>query len=75
MIKRIFEVKDGRSYRETYRTTDEAEVYKSFSSELMNKLVFKSPYYTRMTQYNNYDGTRTVIFYQTNGRSVYTVKA
>ena len=74
-IKRAFEVKNGRAWRETYCTTDETEIYKSLSSELLYLKVFKSPCYKRMMQHNNYDGTRTIIIYTDNGRSVYTIKA
>lgn len=74
-ISRSFEVKEGRTWRETYRTEDPAMVYESLASELMNLKVFKSPVYKRMTQHSNYDGTRTVIIYQDAGRSVYIVKA
>lgn len=74
-ISRVFEVKEGRTWRETYRTEDPAMVYESLASELLNLKVFKSPAYKRLKQYSNYDGTRTVIIYQDAGRSVYIVKA
>lgn len=74
-ISRTFEVKDGRNWRETYRTEDPLTVYEGLASELLNLKVFKSPVYKRMTQRPNYDGTRTIIIYQDTGRSVYTVKA
>ena len=74
-ISRAFEVKDGRNWRETYRTEDPLMVYESLANELMYLKVFKSPAYKRMTQHSNYDGTRTIIIYQDAGRSVYTVKA
>lgn len=74
-ISRSFEVKEGRTWREIYRTEDPAMVYEGLASELMNLKVFKSQSYKRMTQHSNYDGTRTVIIYQDAGRSVYIVKA
>lgn len=74
-ISRTYEKKEGRKYIETYRTEDENQVYKDFANEIMYKLVFKSPVYKSMKQYSNYDGTRTVIFYQDNGRSIYIIKA
>jgi hypothetical protein len=73
-ISRRYERKEGRKWIMTYYTEDELEVYKIFSSELMYTKVFKSPLYKRMVQYSNYDGTRTVIFYQDAGRSVYVIK-
>lgn len=74
-VKRTFEVKDGKQWRETYCTEDRAKVYEDLATELMNLKVFKSPVYKRMTQHTNYDGTRTVIIYQNNGRSVYIIEA
>ena len=74
-IYRSFEVKEGKTWIETYRTENAADVYESLSQELLNKCVFKAPYYKKMTQHNNYDGTRTVIFYQDTGRSIYRIKA
>ena len=72
-VYRTFEIKDGRGWKETYITTDRAKVYEDLACELMNLKVFKSPVYKSVTQHNNYDGTRTVIIYQDNGRSVYRI--
>lgn len=72
-IYRAFEKKEGRNWIETFRTTDENQIYKDLSSELLYCRVFKSPRYHRMTQNNNYDGTRTIIFYTDYGRSIYRV--
>lgn len=74
-ISRAFEVKAGREWKQTYYTEDKESVYEALSNDLLYLKVFKSPLYKRMTQYNNYDGTRTIIIYQDNGRSIYTVKA
>ena len=74
-ISRTFEVKEGRKWREIYRTEDVAKVYEDLACELLNLKVFKSPRYRRLKQYPNYDGTRTITIYQDTGRSVYVVKA
>lgn len=74
-ISRTFEVKEGRKWRETYRTEDAAKVYEDLACELLNLKVFKSPRYRRLEQHPNYDGTRTITIYQDTGRSVYVVKA
>lgn len=75
IYSRTFEVKEGRGWRETYRTEDRAEVYEALANDLLYLKVFKkSPVYKRMTQRNNCDGTRTVIIYQDNGRSVYRIR-
>ena len=72
---RVFEVKEGKTWKETFRTENLEQIYKDLAQELLNCKVFKSQYYKKMTQNSNYDGTRTITFYQNNGRSVYTVKA
>ena len=77
-INRTFQIKDGKNWKETYRTEEQAkvyEVYEDLACELLNLKVFKSPAYKRLTQHPNYDGTRTVVIYQDAGRSVYVVKA
>lgn len=74
-IYRTFEKKSGRNWEETYRTEDRAKVYEDLANELMSLKVFKSPIYKRLTQHNNYDGTRTIIIYQEYGRSIYRIRA
>ena len=74
-ISRAFEVKAGRGWKQTFYTEDKETVYESLATDLMYLKVFKSPMYKRLVQYSNYDGTRTIIVYQDNGRSVYIVKA
>lgn len=75
---RMYEIKEGRIWRETYKTENELEIYRCLADELLACKVFKSPTYKRLKQYNNYDGTRTIIFYQQydqkQGRSVYRVQ-
>lgn len=72
-VYRTFEIREGKNWKETYRTDDRATVYEDLANELMSLKVFKSPVYKRLTQNNNYDGTRTVIIYQEYGRSVYRI--
>lgn len=72
-ISRVFEVKEGKVWRETYRTEDATMVYEGLARELLYHKVFHSSYYTKMEQHNNYDGTRTIIFYQNTGRSKYII--
>lgn len=75
-IERRYEVKEGRTWRTTYRTEEPEEIYKSLAQQLMSHKVFHAPYIKRMEQRTNYDGTRTVKFYEDNGgRSVYIIEA
>lgn len=73
-VCRVFEVKEGKTWKETYRTEDRAKVYEDLARELLYSKVFKSPCYKRLEQYNNYDGTRTIKLYQEHGRSVYIIE-
>lgn len=75
VLYRTFEIKNCRYWEETYRTEDRAKVYEDLAHELLNLKVFKASCYRRMTQHNNYDGTRTIIIYQDTGRSVYRIEA
>lgn len=75
ILYRSFEIKEGKNWRETYRTEDSARVYEDLARELLHLKVFKSGVYHKMTQHNNYDGTRTIIIYQDTGRSVYRIRA
>lgn len=59
---------------EEFSKNRRAEVYEALANDLLYLKVFKSPVYKRLVQRNNYDGTRTVIIYQDNGRSVYRIK-
>ena len=72
---RAYERKEGRTWIETYRTEDEAQIYEDLAHELLALKIFKSPLYKSIRQHNNYDGTRTIIIYQDYGRSVYRVQA
>lgn len=77
MIYRKYEMKTDNKWRETFRTEDEAQVYKDFSAELVRSKMWKSRYYTKVTNYSNYDGTYTWVFYTNygtyQGRSTYVV--
>lgn len=74
-ISRAFYVKKGSNWEQTYYTEDAKKVYEDITAELMNHKVFHVPYIKRMEQYSNYDGTRTVTFYEEHGKSVYIIKA
>ncbi len=75
-IEQRYEEKDGRTWKMTYRTEDPEEIYKGLAQQLLSHKVFHASYIKRMEQHNNYDGTRTVTFYEDNGgRRVYIIEA
>lgn len=68
--------KIGKAWNETYSTTDALEVYRAFSVDMRYKFLHKSAYIRRTTDKNNYDGTRTIVFYYDNDcKSVYIIPA
>lgn len=74
-IKRTVFVKEGHNWKETFSTTDQAEIYKSLSHDMEAKLICKCSYITRIKSVTNYDGTHDVtVWYDNNCKSVYTVE-
>ena len=70
-ISRAFYVKEGKEWKQTYYTEDVQKVYEDITSEFLNHKVFHVPYIKRMEQYSNYDGTRTVTFYETRKKRLH----
>lgn len=75
-IARICYVKEGRTYKQTYKETDPAEVNKALMHDLINKKLHGCKYITSIKDRCNYDGTRTITVYYDNGvKNEYTVEA
>lgn len=74
-IKRIFEVKEGRVWRETFVATDPTEVYRYLAEELIAKKINACSYIRSIKRTNLYNGyQKIVISYDNGGRAVYTIK-
>lgn len=74
-IKRICQVKDGKNYRTTYEETDEKEIYKNLSLDLINKKINQCRYIKSISRKSNYDGTQTItVNYDNNVRNIYIVR-
>ena len=74
-IKRVFEVKEGRTWRETHTITEPAEVYKFLAEELIAKKLNACAYIRGIKRENLHNGyQRIVISYDNGGRAVYTVR-
>lgn len=74
-IKRITEVKEGRTWRETYTTTDPAEVYKALAEDLIQKKINACAYIRSIKRENLYNGyQRITVLYNNGVRSIYTAK-
>lgn len=73
--KRVFEIKEGRAWRETYTTTEPTEVYKYLAEELIAKKINACTYIRSIKRQNLYNGfQKIVVSYDNGGRSVYTIK-
>ena len=74
-IKRITEIKDGRAWRETYTTTDPAEVYKALAEDLISKKINACAYIHSIKRENLYNGFQRLTVSHNNGvRSTYIIK-
>ena len=73
-ISMINYVKSGRTWNESYRNTNPAEVYESLSIALINKKIHACKYITSIKRVNNYDGTQTItVMYDNDVKTVYIV--
>lgn len=73
--KRVFEVKEGRNWRESFVTTDPAEVYKYLAEELIAKKINACSYIRSIKRTNLYNGYQKIVISYDNGvRAVYTIK-
>lgn len=67
-------VKTGKEYKTTAIWRDGETVYKELSHDLWAKHIAKATYIKRITDRNNYDGTREIVVYYDNGvKRIYTV--
>ena len=79
-MKRMVQTKQGKKWITTWETDNDETIYKCLYSDLMARYMHKAPYIKRVTDVNNYDGTRTVtVYYGWDGvvrsRSISTVQA
>ena len=69
-------IKKGRTWEESFSTTDQRAVYQLLAQAMIRKYVHRAAGILRVMERNNYDGTRTVtIYYDSNCKSEYTVLA
>jgi len=62
------------AWEKKFYTEDVFEVYKDLSNDLIHKKLHNCSYITRITDESNYDGTRTITAYYTDGvKGVYIV--
>lgn len=73
-IQKIVEIKEGRNWAASYTETNEAEIYKSLATDLINKKIHAAAYIKSIKRVPNYDGTQKItVTYDNDCRAVYTV--
>ena len=73
-IKRVIEIKNGSKWGLSHVVTDETEIYKCLSTDLIAKKLNNCSYIKSIKRIPNYDGTQTITVDYGNGcRSIYTV--
>lgn len=74
-INKVVQVKDGRCWKEIYRTENEAEVYEALANDLIAKKLNNASCIKSIRRNSNYDGTQEIIVkYATETRAIYTVR-
>lgn len=73
-ISLVIDKKINNKWKETYKTTDEKEIYKALAQNVIAKKFHKCSYIRSIKECTNYDGTRKVVVYYDNGvRATYTI--
>ena len=71
----MVEVKDGRSWVETYRTENPENIQRRLCHDLIAGKLHHAGYVKRITDKTNYDGTRTIrVLYDNDARATYRIK-
>lgn len=74
-IKKVVEIKNGGKWEISHVVTDETEIYKSLSADLIAKKLNACSYIKTIKRVCNYDGTQTILVnYDNSCRAIYTVK-
>ena len=74
-IKRIVEIKEGRTWRESYASTDPAAVYQDLAGDLIAKKINCCSYIRSIKRTCLYNGFQKIVVSYDNGvRATYIVK-
>lgn len=74
-IKKVVEIKNGKTWEVSFILTDEKEVYESLAQDLINKKLNQCTFIKTIKRIPNYDGTQSItVNYNNDTRAVYTVK-
>ena len=75
-IKRVTQKKENGKWIDTYIEDNWAFVNTALMEDLIHKKLHKCKYITKITDKPNFDGTREiVVYYYSDVRNIYTVKA
>lgn len=74
-IEKVVEVKNAGKWIMSHIVTDELEIYKSLSADLIAKKLNNCSYIKTVKRVCNYDGTQNItVTYNNDCRAIYTVK-
>ena len=74
-IKRTVEIKESRTWRESYTVTDPAQVYQDLAGDLIAKKINCCTYIRSIKRTNLYNGfQKIVVSYDNDVRATYIVK-
>ena len=73
-VTRIYEEKINGKYVETFRTTDEQEIYKDLALAMISKKINACTYIKSIKRTPLYNGSQKItITYDNNGRNIFIV--
>lgn len=78
MLKKEFQILDGKAWKTTFETTDPESVTKDLAAELLHKYTEKALYIRRIVRVQHYTHKTITVYYSAEmggGRAVYTVPA
>lgn len=76
MLYASYEKKENGKYVETWRTENREGIYERLAQALISKKLHHCTYYKRITDNNNYDGTRTIVMYDDiGGRNIFRIES
>lgn len=74
-FKQVIEIKNGKTWEVSNVITNEVDIYKNLSCDLINKKLNNCSYIKTIKRTPNYDGTQSItVNYNNDTRAVYTVK-
>ena len=78
MLKKEFQIQDGKAWKTTFETTDAETVAKDLAADLLHKYAEKATEVKRIVRVQHYTHKTITVYFSAEmggGRAVYTVPA